>query len=74
MCDCCKALVLDFRADINGLRAIAVSAKLPFHFKVPSFDGGSAGVAVFVVIFGYVMTAVVGRQVDDNTFSINHLY
>ena len=47
---------LDFRKDINGLRAFAVLFVVFFHFGVPGFDGGFIGVDAFFVISGYLMT------------------
>ncbi|MER9920058.1 MULTISPECIES: acyltransferase family protein [unclassified Mesorhizobium] len=46
----------DYRPDIDGLRAIAVVAVVFFHFDVPGFRGGFAGVDVFLVISGYLIT------------------
>ncbi|MCC8968186.1 acyltransferase [Bradyrhizobium sp. Pear76] len=45
-----------FRFDINALRAIAVIAVLGYHLQIPGFAGGFAGVDVFLVITGYLMT------------------
>lgn len=39
---------MTFRKDINGLRAIAVLAVILFHFKIPYFNGGFAGVDIFL--------------------------
>ena len=39
-----------YRADIDGLRAVAVSAVILFHAKVPLFGGGFVGVDVINVI------------------------
>lgn len=50
-----------FRYDINGLRALAVMAVVLFHFGVPGFSGGFAGVDVFFVISGYLMTGIIFR-------------
>ncbi|MDH7534224.1 acyltransferase family protein, partial [Proteus mirabilis] len=41
-----------FRADINGLRAIAVLSVMFFHFNQGLVPGGFAGVDVFFVISG----------------------
>lgn len=47
---------MDFRKDINGLRAFAVIAVVVFHFNSSWLPGGFAGVDVFFVISGYLMT------------------
>ena len=47
-----------YRADIDGLRAIAVAAVIFYHAKVPGFEGGYLGVDVFFVISGYLITRV----------------
>jgi len=45
-----------YRADIDGLRALAVAAVILFHADVPGFGGGYVGVDVFFVISGYLIT------------------
>jgi peptidoglycan/LPS O-acetylase OafA/YrhL len=61
---------LSFRHDINGLRALAVIAVMLYHFGVPGFAGGFAGVDVFFVISGYLMTAIILSQRAAGTFSL----
>ncbi len=50
---------LNFRTDINGLRAWAVVAVVFYHFDLPFFGGGFVGVDIFFVISGYLMTGIV---------------
>jgi peptidoglycan/LPS O-acetylase OafA/YrhL len=59
-----------FRADINGLRAIAVVAVVLFHLGVPGIAGGYAGVDVFFVISGYLMTQIILTRIDRQLFSV----
>ncbi|HGN0024317.1 TPA: acyltransferase family protein [Proteus mirabilis] len=59
-----------FRNDINGLRAIAVLAVMLFHFIPSSLPGGFAGVDVFFVISGFLMTSIIFRGLKNNNFSL----
>ena len=63
-----------FRADINGLRAIAVIAVMLFHFGVAGFSGGFIGVDVFFVISGYLMTRIILGPLADGRFSLLRFY
>ena len=51
-----------FRADIQGLRAIAVVLVILAHAGMPGFEGGYIGVDVFFVISGFVITGLLVRQ------------
>ncbi len=44
---------MQFRYDINGLRAIAVLAVVLFHFQPQWLTGGFAGVDVFFCHFWF---------------------
>ncbi|MEX7537265.1 acyltransferase family protein [Providencia rettgeri] len=59
-----------FRADINGLRAIAVIAVVIFHYNSAWLQGGFAGVDVFFVISGYLMTKIIYSGLSHGNFSI----
>lgn len=63
-----------FRKDINGLRAIAVAAVVLYHFGVRGLGGGFAGVDVFFVISGFLMTQIIFGQVIGGEFSILKFY
>ncbi|TGD83744.1 acyltransferase, partial [Mycolicibacterium sp. CH28] len=47
-----------FRPDIEGLRAIAVTAVVLFHAAIPGIRGGYVGVDVFFVISGFLITGL----------------
>lgn len=66
--------VLKFRKDINGLRAIAVIAVVLFHFQGSSMPGGFAGVDVFFVISGFLMTGIIFSGIEQEKFSIVRFY
>jgi peptidoglycan/LPS O-acetylase OafA/YrhL len=65
---------LKFRKDINGLRAIAVIAVVLFHFNPSWVPGGFAGVDVFFVISGFLMTGIIFRGIEQDKFSILKFY
>lgn len=63
-----------YRADIDGLRAIAVLSVLFFHMEIRSFSGGYVGVDMFFVISGYLITTIIIREIATNEFSIARFY
>lgn len=65
---------MKFRTDINGLRALAVIAVVLFHFNPSWVPGGFAGVDVFFVISGFLMTGLIFRGLENNNFSIINFY
>ena len=54
-----------FRADIEGLRAVAVLAVVLFHAEVPGIGGGFVGVDVFFVISGFLITGLLWREANS---------
>jgi peptidoglycan/LPS O-acetylase OafA/YrhL len=53
-----------FRADIQGLRAVAVAGVVLYHAHVGLLSGGYVGVDVFFVISGYLITEHLWRELD----------
>ena len=63
-----------FRKDINGLRAIAVIVVVLFHFNADWMPGGFAGVDIFFVISGFLMTGIIFRGIEQHNFSVLKFY
>lgn len=65
---------MNFRTDINGLRAIAVLAVVLYHFGVPGVSGGFSGVDIFFVISGYLMTRIIVGRLSSDSLSLIGFY
>ena len=63
-----------YRADIDGLRAVAVLSVLLFHLGIEPFSGGYLGVDVFFVISGYLITIIITKETDRKNFSFTAFY
>jgi peptidoglycan/LPS O-acetylase OafA/YrhL len=62
------------RADIDGLRAIAVLSVLGFHTHCFGFSGGFVGVDVFFVISGFLICSIILRELANGSFSVAKFY
>lgn len=65
---------MNFRSDINGLRAIAVISVVLFHFHPKLVPGGFIGVDIFFVISGFLMTEIIFRNFKNNSFNLLKFY
>jgi peptidoglycan/LPS O-acetylase OafA/YrhL len=65
---------LQRRSDIDGLRAIAVLPIVLFHAGLPGVSGGFVGVDIFFVISGYLITAIVLREIEEDRFTLAGFY
>ncbi|RMF41066.1 MAG: acyltransferase [Alphaproteobacteria bacterium] len=63
-----------YRADIDGLRALAVVPVMLFHAHVPGFAGGFVGVDVFFVISGFLITSIIDAEIRAGGFSVIGFY
>jgi len=63
-----------YRADIEGLRAVAVVLVMLYHYQFPGVSGGFIGVDVFFVISGFVITQLLDRGLASGRFSFNTFY
>lgn len=65
---------MNYRPDIDGLRALAVLAVLFYHLHFSGFTGGYVGVDVFFVLSGYLITGTIRDAVEKKTFSYGSFY
>ncbi|MFM7134316.1 MAG: acyltransferase family protein, partial [Planctomycetota bacterium] len=63
-----------YRAEIDGLRAVAVVAVVLFHLGFRWIPGGFVGVDVFFVISGYLITGIIRRDLAAGSFSLAGFY
>jgi peptidoglycan/LPS O-acetylase OafA/YrhL len=69
-----RTSTLRYRADIDGLRAIAVLAVVGFHAAPARITGGFVGVDVFFVISGYLISGIVLKGLAEKKFSFGEFY
>lgn len=65
---------MKYRPDIDGLRALAVLMVVLYHVGFGLMSGGFVGVDIFFVISGYLITSIIFRYLQDNTFKILEFY
>ena len=65
---------MKYRAEIDGLRALAVLPVILFHAGFEWFSGGFVGVDVFFVISGYLITTIIISEMAEDKFSIVNFY
>lgn len=65
---------MNYRKEIDGLRALAVMPVILFHAGFDTFRGGFIGVDVFFVISGYLITSIILAEKNAGTFSLLNFY
>jgi len=65
---------MKYETELDGVRALAVIGVLLFHLGVPFIKGGFIGVDVFFVLSGYLITALVTRNMGNGTFTFKEFY
>ncbi len=65
---------MKYRADIDGLRALAVGVVVLSHLHIAGFAGGFIGVDVFFVISGFLITTYLVENLRAGTLSLREFY
>lgn len=65
---------MQYRPEIDGLRALAVLPVIFFHAGFEVFQGGFVGVDVFFVISGYLIASLIFKEISNNQFSLLSFY
>jgi peptidoglycan/LPS O-acetylase OafA/YrhL len=65
---------MNYRPEIDGLRAIAVLPVVLFHAGFSVFSGGYVGVDIFFVISGYLITTILLTEMEQDKFSLVNFY
>ncbi|UAA39142.1 acyltransferase [Paraneptunicella aestuarii] len=65
---------MEYRKEIDGLRAVAVLPVVFFHAGVGGFSGGYVGVDIFFVISGYLITSLILSESSRGTFRFSEFY
>lgn len=65
---------MKYRPEIDGLRTVAVLPVVLYHAGVPFLSGGFAGVDVFFVISGFLITRIIAEEARERRFSILRFY
>ena len=65
---------MKYRAEIDGLRALAVLPVILFHAGFEQLSGGYVGVDIFFVISGYLITTILINEIENKTFSFIDFY
>ncbi|RQM29922.1 hypothetical protein B5M09_012346 [Aphanomyces astaci] len=65
---------ITYRADIDGLRTLAVVPVILFHAYPERFPSGFIGVDVFFVISGYLISSILFKECTKGTFTYGSFY
>ncbi len=65
---------INFRNDINSLRAVAVVGVVLYHLDIRYFGGGYLGVDIFFVISGYLISNIIFSDLNQDKFSLKNFY
>jgi len=56
---------MNYRREVDGLRALAILPVILFHAGFKTFSGGFIGVDIFFVISGYLITTILIKELNQ---------
>jgi len=65
---------INYRSDIDGIRAIAVLSVIFFHAFPTYLGGGFVGVDIFFFISGFLISSIIFSLLEQNKFTFTHFY
>lgn len=65
---------MEYRKDIDGLRALAIIPVMLYHAKPEILPGGFVGVDIFFVISGFLITRILLKEIEDEVFTLGRFY
>jgi peptidoglycan/LPS O-acetylase OafA/YrhL len=65
---------LNYRPDIDGLRAVAILFVVVFHAYPAALPGGFVGVDIFFVISGFLISSIIFKELELGSFSFLDFY
>ncbi|MEJ5174868.1 acyltransferase family protein [Erwinia sp. MYb416] len=65
---------MKYRADVDGLRALAVLPVIAYHMGIGGIPGGFTGVDIFFVISGYLICGIIYNSAMSGNFSYLDFY
>ena len=63
---------IQYRPDVDGIRALAIIAVVIYHSGISPWHGGYSGVDVFFVISGWIITRILLIDIINKKFSISN--
>ena len=67
-------MIYKLRRDIQFLRGIAVLVVVIYHSRLGLLSQGYLGVDVFFVLSGFLITSLILKELENNTFSFSQFY
>ena len=65
---------VNYRPEIDSLRAASVIAVILFHLEIFNVSGGFLGVDVFFVISGFLISNFITLRLNNDNFSFLEFY